>query len=141
MKTHETYMQRCRELAMQAAMNGESPVGSIVVKDNQVLGEAYERSRALKDITRHAEVLAIMDALEKEHNCAGATLYTTTEPCILCSYVIRHHKIAVVVYEHPCGELGGTGPLFNLLGTTQVSSWGKTPEIIRYTTSHENIAG
>jgi tRNA(adenine34) deaminase len=132
MENHGHYMQRCHELAAIAAMEGESPVGSILVKDNKVLGEAYEKSRQLKDITRHAEVLAIIDTLEKGHSCAGAILYTTTEPCILCSYVIRHHKIAVIVYERPCGELGGTGPLFNLLTTTRVSSWGATPEVINY---------
>ena len=125
-------MQRCRELATLAGLEGESPVGCVIVKEGRIIGEAFEKSRQLKDITRHAEVLAIMDAVQQEGSCAGSTMYTTTEPCILCSYVIRHHRIAVVVYDKPCGELGGTGPYFNLLTTETITSWGKAPEIISF---------
>lgn len=127
MEEHWKYLQRCMELGEQAAAEGESPVGSILVKDGLIIGEAYEKSRQLKDITRHAEVLAIMDAVDKHGSCAGAILYTNAEPCILCSYVIRHHKIAEVVFNKYCGELGGTGPQFNLLTTNHISSWSVAP--------------
>ena len=49
----QQYMDRCLELAALAAAEGESPVGSVIVKDGQIIGEAYEKSRQLKDITRH----------------------------------------------------------------------------------------
>lgn len=127
MEKHREYLQRCMELGEQAAAEGESPVGSIIVKDGLIIGEAYEKSRQLKDITRHAEVLAIMDAVEKHGSCAGAVLYTNAEPCILCSYVIRHHKIAEVVFNKYCGELGGTGPQFDLLTTNNISTWSAAP--------------
>ena len=120
-------MQRCLELAALAAAEGESPVGSVLVKDGIVIGEAYEKSRQLKDVTRHAEVGAILDAVQKNADCHGATLYSNVEPCILCSYVIRHHQIAKVVFTKYCGELGGTGPKFNLLLTKEISSWGEPP--------------
>ncbi len=51
-----------------------------------------------------------MDAVKNAGSCAGATLYSNVEPCLLCSYVIRHHRIARVVYSKACGELGGTNP-------------------------------
>jgi tRNA(Arg) A34 adenosine deaminase TadA len=122
-------MQRCLELAALAAAEGESPVGSVIVKDGKIIGEAYEKSRQLKDITRHAEALAIMDAVQKNGSCAGATMYTNVEPCLLCSYVIRHHRIAQVVYSRACGELGGTNPQFNLLTTNDIAAWGDAPMV------------
>ncbi len=129
MEKHQRYLQRCMELGAQAAAAGESPVGSILVKDGVIIGEAFEKSRQLKDVTRHAEVLSVMDAVEKHGSCAGATLYTNAEPCILCSYVIRHHKIAEVIFSKFCGELGGTGGKFNLLTTNDISTWAEAPVV------------
>jgi tRNA(Arg) A34 adenosine deaminase TadA len=128
----QQYMDRCLELAALAAAEGESPVGSVVVKDGQIIGEAYEKSKQLKDITRHAEVLAVMDAVSNTGSCAGATLYTNVEPCLLCSYVIRHHRIARVVYSRACGELGGTNPQFNILTTGDIKAWGEPPTVTVY---------
>jgi len=132
MNEHAPYMQRCVELAAMAAAEGESPVGSIIVKDGKILGEAYEKSRQLRDITRHAEVLAIMDAIGRHDSCAGATLYSNVEPCILCSYVIRHHRLAAIVFDRACGELGGTGPHGNLLTDNEITVWGPAPVITRF---------
>ena len=132
MDPHYKYMQRCTELAALAAAEGESPVGSLIVRDGIILGEAYEKSRQLKDITRHAEVLAIMDAIRNHGSCAGATLYSNVEPCALCSYVIRHHRLAEVVFSQYCGELGGTGPRFNLLTAEEITAWGPPPVVTVY---------
>src|ERR1700761_5418634 len=128
MDPHENYMQRCLELAWQASKEGESPVGSILVKNGQIIGEAYEKSRQLKDITRHAEMLAILDALKNTADLSGAILYSNVEPCILCAYAIRHHKIAEVVYRKSAGELGSTNPPFNIL-TAPLKSWTTPPKV------------
>jgi tRNA(adenine34) deaminase len=132
MDRHFKYMQRCEELAAMAAAEGESPVGSLIVKDGIILGEAFEESRQQKDITRHAEVLAIMDAIRNHGSCAGATLYSNVEPCALCSYVIRHHRLAEIIFGRHCGELGGTGPRFNLLTADDIAAWGKPPVVTIY---------
>ena len=50
MDEHRFYLEKCLELAKQAAKQGESPVGSLLVKDGMVIGEAYEKSKQLKDI-------------------------------------------------------------------------------------------
>lgn len=122
-------MERCNELAQQAAAEGESPVGSIVVKNGRIIGEGYEKSRQLKDVTRHAEVVALLDALKSTPDLSGATIYSNVEPCILCSYAIRHHRIAQVIFERTAGELGGTNPPFNIL-TANFAAWGSPPAII-----------
>jgi tRNA(adenine34) deaminase len=132
MNNHQRFMQRCYELAELAAREGESLVGSVIVKDGIIIGEAYEKSRQLKDITRHAETLAILDARQRGGNLEGAILYTNVEPCILCSYVIRHHRIAEVVFAKHSGELGGTVEPFNILTTSHVKTWGAPPTIIPF---------
>ncbi|WP_238386447.1 nucleoside deaminase [Chitinophaga rupis] len=131
MDIHAPFMQRCLELAARAAAEGESPVGSIIVKDGMILGEAYEKSKQLKDITRHAEVLAVLDALQRHGSCAGATLYSNVEPCALCAYVIRHHRISRVVFTQTCGQLGGTAR-FDVLTAHDITTWGPPPEVIVY---------
>ena len=137
MNTHHEYMARCYELAKQAAAEGESPVGSVVVKNGKIIGEGYEKSRQLKDVTRHAEVVALLDALKNTTDLSGATIYSNVEPCILCSYVIRHHRIAEVVFERSAGELGGTNPSFNVL-TANFKTWSTPPAIIRYDSSTDS---
>jgi len=134
MDIHRQYMDKCYQLAQQAAAEGESPVGSIVVKDGKIIGEGYEKSRQLKDVTRHAEVVALLDALKNTTDLSGATIYSNVEPCILCSYVIRHHRIAQVVFERSAGELGGTNPSFNVL-TANFTTWGTPPVITWYDSS------
>lgn len=130
MNDHEFYMQRCLQLAEQAAANGESAVGCVIVNDGVIIGEASEQSRQSNDITRHAETLAVLRAVRNHGSCEGAVLYSNVEPCILCSYVIRHYKIKAVVFSRLCGELGGTGPLFPLL-TAHITSWGTIPVVTR----------
>lgn len=129
------FMQRCLQLAAIAQQAGESAVGSVVVKDNIILGEGIEESKKLNDVTRHAEVVAILDAIHKhgKASIAGATLYTNVEPCILCSYVIRTYKITEVMYISPCGELGGTNPSFPVLTSNVFTSWQDPPSVTIYT--------
>jgi tRNA(Arg) A34 adenosine deaminase TadA len=131
MEEHAQYMQRCLELARMAAQDGESPVGSLIVKGGQIIGEAYEKSRQLGDITRHAEMLAILAALKNTADLSGSILYSNVEPCILCAYAIRHYKIAEVVYRRSAGELGSTNPPYNIL-TLPLRSWAAPPKVTMY---------
>ncbi|OQP40713.1 tRNA-specific adenosine deaminase [Niastella yeongjuensis] len=129
MSEHQQYLERCLALAEKAAADGESPVGSVLVKDGKIIGEGYEKSRQLKDITRHAEVVAVLDAVQKGEDVSGSVLYSNVEPCILCSYAIRHYKIKEVVFVKYSGELGGTREPFNILTTTELRSWSQPPTI------------
>ncbi|HUP14272.1 MAG TPA: nucleoside deaminase [Niastella sp.] len=132
MNEHQQYMDRCLVLAQKAAADGESAVGSIVVKDGRVIGEGYEMSRQLKDITRHAETVAILDAVQHGEDVAGAVLYSNVEPCILCSYAIRHYKLGAVVFAKHSGEPGGTKAPFDVLTTTALGLWGQPPTVIHF---------
>ena len=132
MENHDKFMQRCYQLAQLASDEGESPVGSVIVKGGIIIGEGTEKSRQLKDITRHAEIVAILDALESSHDLREATLYTNVEPCLLCSYAIRHYRIKKIVFSKYSGELGGTHKPFNILTSSDFESWDNPPEILFY---------
>ncbi|MGB5821182.1 MAG: nucleoside deaminase [Saonia sp.] len=131
---HRIYMQQCMDLAKIALQKGESPVGSLLVHKAQVIGQGIESGKATKDITDHAEILAIRNAIHNGfgHLLKSAYLYTTHEPCIMCSYVIRHHHIPKVIYGTPVDFMGGTTSNFKVLETEEIPKWGTKPKIIRF---------
>lgn len=126
-------MRRCLELAGQARANGETAVGAVVVQDGVIVGEGRERTRRALDPTAHAEVEAIRDACRRLDSLEldGCELYTTVEPCILCSYAIRQTGIARVVYGVTAGPVGGgSAAPHPVLGTETVDVWGPPPEVV-----------
>jgi tRNA(adenine34) deaminase len=128
---HETFMRRCIALAEISLGLGETPVGSLVSRGEQILGEGLEGSRSLFDPSAHAEVQAIRAAclLERSLDLAGCTLYTTVEPCVLCAYVIRRAGIARVVYGVPAGQAGGVTSRYALLTDQELAGWPPPPQI------------
>ena len=131
MNKHRKFLERCRELALQAGRSGNTPVGAIIVLDGEIVGQGMEATRPDHDITRHAEVEAIRDALKRlgSEKLSGCSLYTTHEPCILCSYVIRHYQISWVGYENAVPTVGGFSSPWPILTTTNISIWGTPPKI------------
>ena len=93
-------MRRALELAKRAQEEGEVPIGALVVADNAVLGEGWNRPIAAHDPTAHAEIQAIRSASSSKRNyrLTGATLYVTLEPCDMCLGAMFHARIARVVY-------------------------------------------
>ena len=98
--TDEQYMARALELARRAEDEGEVPVGAIVVLENRVLGEGWNRPISACDPTAHAEIQAMRRAAEelKNYRLTGATLYVTLEPCDMCVGAMFHARIARTVY-------------------------------------------
>jgi len=96
-------MARALELARQAALAGEVPVGAVVVKDGAAIAEAHNAPRALKDPTAHAELLAIRRASEAlgSERLEGCELWVTLEPCAMCAGAIAHARIARLYYAAP----------------------------------------
>jgi tRNA(adenine34) deaminase len=124
------WMRLCLKLGKQALQAGEAPVGSVIIKNGKVIGAGLEAAKSKNDITCHAEIEAIRDAMRHgQTDLTDAVLYTTHEPCLMCSYVIRHHKIARVAIGIPVPEAGGYTSLFPVLTTRQVAPWGPPPEI------------
>ncbi|MGH7624836.1 MAG: nucleoside deaminase [Gemmatimonadaceae bacterium] len=127
----ERYMRRCLELARRALDAGDVAVGALIVRDGQIIGEGYERVCASLDPAAHAEVVALREACRATGtlDLAGATLYSTVEPCVLCAYAVRQSRIARVVFGVPAGELGGASGAYPVLGNAAVAAWGTPPTV------------
>jgi tRNA(adenine34) deaminase len=96
----EEYMRRALELAKRAQDEGEVPIGAIVVFQEKIVGEGWNRPIGAHDPTAHAEVQAIRSASAAigNYRLTGATLYVTLEPCDMCIGAMFHARIARVVY-------------------------------------------
>ena len=96
-------MLRALELARLGEAAGEVPIGAVVVRDGAIVGEGYNRPRALHDPTAHAEILAIRAAAETLGNerLAECDLWVTLEPCAMCAGAIAHARIGRLYYGAP----------------------------------------
>lgn len=96
----EDYMRRAIELARRAEEEGEVPVGAIVVLQDQIVGEGWNRPISASDPTAHAEIQAMRAASAglKNYRLTGATLYVTLEPCDMCVGAMFHARIGRAVY-------------------------------------------
>ena len=93
-------MRRALTLADRAANEGEVPVGAVVVRDGQLLGEGWNQVISAQDPTAHAEIVALRDAalVEGNYRLPGSTLYVTLEPCTMCAGAMVHARIAELVF-------------------------------------------
>lgn len=135
MKTDHFFLHRCLELAKKAEEKGNSAVGAVMVKDNEIFSEGEEAVNTRNDITCHAEIEAIRAAVKnlKTNDLSGYTLYSTHEPCIMCSYAIRFYRIKKVVYLQKADYLGGVSSPMPLLVTDQVPPhWGNAPLTVQF---------
>jgi tRNA(adenine34) deaminase len=110
-------MRRALELARHAQEAGEVPVGALVVRDGEILGEGWNQPIVSSDPTAHAEIVALRAAARRARNyrLTGATLYVTLEPCAMCAGAMVHARVARVVYGAPDPKSGAAGSVFDLL--------------------------
>ncbi len=114
----ERFMRRALELARHAQEeHAEVPVGAVLVKDGEILGEGWNHNIGTHDPTAHAEIGALRDAGKRAGNyrLPGSTLYVTLEPCAMCSGAIVHARIARVVFAAADPKTGAAGSVFDTL--------------------------
>lgn len=113
----EVFMQRALYLARCAWEEGEVPVGAVVVREGEIVGEGWNRPIASHDPTAHAEIQALRAAGEAlgNYRLPGTTLYVTLEPCAMCAGAIVHARVAEVVYGATDPRAGAAGSVFDLL--------------------------
>lgn len=106
-------------LALEEAKksNDDIPVGTVIVKDNVVISKAHNEVIKRNDPTAHAEILAIQKACKKldTYNLSGCSIYSTLEPCPMCTGAIINAKIRKVVYGAMDIHYGACGSRYNLL--------------------------
>ena len=117
MDRDEIFMQQALALARRAEAEGEVPVGAVVVRDGEVIGEGWNRPIGLQDPTAHAEVMALRDAARRVGNyrLPGSQLYVTLEPCPMCAGAVVHARVARVVFGASDPRSGAAGSVFDLL--------------------------
>ncbi len=96
----EEYMQLAYQQACQARDIDEVPIGAIIVKDGQIIAQAFNQKESTHDVTAHAEMTAIRKACQKlgTWHLDGCVLYSTLEPCLMCSGAIIQSRIEKVVF-------------------------------------------
>ncbi len=111
------WMQHAYSLADKAAQQGEVPVGAVLVLDNQLIAEGWNRSIQTHDPTAHAEMLALKRGGEKIKNyrLVDCTLYVTLEPCPMCAGALVHARVKRLVYGASDFKTGAVRSVFNLL--------------------------
>jgi tRNA(adenine34) deaminase len=113
------WMQRAIELARLAESRGEVPVGAVLVKDDQIIGEGYNSPISESDPTAHAEIRALRDAAQRigNYRLLNTTLYVTLEPCLMCVGAIVHARIGEVVFGASEPKTGAAGSVFDVLNS------------------------
>ena len=97
---NKTYMEKAIEEAKIAVQGRQYPLGAVVVLDGKILSIAHTTLHETNDPSAHAEMNAIRIAAEKvgSRYLKNAWLYTTQEPCPLCTSVAIWAKMAGIVY-------------------------------------------
>ena len=117
MTIDEQMMRRCLEIGKIALDNGDAPVGSLIVKNGEIIAEGIESVRAKNDPTAHAEIEAVRIACGNLEtlDLSDCVLYTNVEPCWMCSYAIRQTQISRIVFGSRNEKIGGFSSNFKVL--------------------------
>jgi tRNA(Arg) A34 adenosine deaminase TadA len=126
-------IERCIELAAESAHRGNHPFGALLLRDGQLIAEGDNRVLTDMDPTGHAEVVAIRNAWRAlgALELADCTLYSSCEPCMICSTVIRLARIPRVVFAaHATSDYGGYSSKHPILRIDDIERFGPPPAVV-----------
>lgn len=117
------WMERAIQLAHQAALQDEIPVGTIIVRGSEVIAEAHNLKEQTQVATHHAEIIAIEKACQKlgQWRLTGCTLYVTLEPCPMCAGAIVNARIPRVVFGAKDPKSGAVKTLYQILNDPRLN--------------------
>jgi tRNA(adenine34) deaminase len=116
MPADEEYMREALDLAARGAALGEVPVGAVVVVDGAIAGRGWNCPIERHDPTAHAEIMALREAAAAAGNyrLAGATLYCTLEPCVMCAGALVAARVERLVFGTRDLRFGGVRSKFRI---------------------------
>jgi tRNA(adenine34) deaminase len=136
-------MRRCIALAQSARSSGEYPFAAVIGRRGEFICESLNMVRIEGDVTRHAEMVAISLAQKKllATSLDECTIYSTIEPCAMCSYAIRESRIGRVVFSLRSPLMGGNSR-WNILADGDLSStlpevFAPPPDVLSGCLQHE----
>ena len=110
------YMKKALEQAKKAEKKQDFPVGCVIVYKDKIISKAYNKKEKNKIATKHAEIIAIEKACKKlkTWHLDDCTLYTTLEPCVMCSGAIIQSRIKKVIYATKNENFGAVESNYNV---------------------------
>ncbi len=117
------HMQTALQLARKAAEHGDVPIGAVVARGEEVLGEAGNERELRRDPTAHAEVLALRQASERlgGWRLLETTIYVTLEPCPMCAGAITLARVPRLIYGAADPKGGAVGSVIDLFAEPVVN--------------------
>lgn len=111
------FMARALELARAAEAAGEVPVGAVLVRDGQIIGEGFNQPISTHDPTAHAEMVAMRAGAQAagSYRLLDTTLYVTLEPCAMCAGAMVHARVKRLVFAARDPKAGAAGSIFNIV--------------------------
>jgi len=113
----ERFMRIALEEAHLALVEGEVPVGAVLVSEGEVIARAHNMPILLQDPTAHAEILVLREAALRKRNyrLPNSLLYVTVEPCLMCAGALLQARIARVIFGAFDPRAGACGSVYDVL--------------------------
>ncbi|KAJ5631703.1 uncharacterized protein N7484_011803 [Penicillium longicatenatum] len=122
---HAYFMQQALLMGEKALECGETPVGCVLVYNDQIVGYGMNDTNRSMNGTRHAEFLAIAEVLQTypKSILQSTDLYVTVEPCVMCASALKQYRIRSVYYGCANERFGGTGGVLSLHSESVNNHW------------------
>jgi tRNA(adenine34) deaminase len=103
--------------AEKAAVAGETPIGAVLIVENEVIAAAHNQRETWQDPTAHAEVIVLREASARlgRWRLPEATMYVTMEPCLMCAGALVLARIGRVVYGCRDPRAGVLGSVYDVV--------------------------
>lgn len=137
----EHYMQLALEQALLAKEGGDVPFGAVIVHNGEVIAAAKNSEMRLQDVTKHAEVNAIAMASERlGRDLSECTIYSTVEPCTMCTGAILYACLGRVVYGAGREDMPHLFRVRNIRFQHLAEDYGHAPEVVYGVLNKECVA-
>ena len=126
---HEKFMKMAIEKAMEGISNGQTPFGACIVKDEKIITSQHNQVWNEKNITSHAEIVAIREACKilDTVDLSGCTIYSTTEPCPMCFSAIHWAKIDKIIFGARIADAQEVGFSELIISNEEMKLKGNSP--------------
>ena len=120
---HERWMREALRAAREAELRQEVPIGACVVIDGAIVAVAGNRTRTDCDPTAHAELVAVREGASRigNYRLAGATVYSTIEPCAMCAGALIQARVPLLVYGAADERAGAVETHFQICNSEQLN--------------------